>query len=117
MELHELSFGKVVILRKDIAEVIINEGVEMDRDMVEQFHDFLLEKLSSPFSLVINKINNYSYSFDAQKSLGALNELNAIAVVVYTRISEATTESVSSFPREIKWNMKMFSNRDEAMTG
>ena len=30
MDLHELSFAKIIILREDIAEVIINEYIEMD---------------------------------------------------------------------------------------
>ena len=115
MELHELPFGKIIILRKDVAEVIINEGIEMDHAMVEKFHNFILENLSVPFSLIINKINNYTYDFEAQKQLGSLNELKAIAVVSYNRITKISTESVASFPRGVKWNMKLFSNRDEAL--
>ena len=45
MELHELSFGKIIILHKNVAEVIINEGVEMDEELVNQFHDFDLPSL------------------------------------------------------------------------
>ena len=35
MELHELPFAKIIILRDDIAEVMINDGVRMDTAMVE----------------------------------------------------------------------------------
>lgn len=115
MGLHELPFGTITIIRKDVAEVIINKGVEMNDEMVEKFHHFILEKLTPPFSLVINKVNKYTYSFEAQKKLGSLRELKAIAVVTYTEISTISTKSVASFPREIKWNMKLFSNRNDAV--
>ena len=115
MELHELPFGKIIILKKDIAEVIMNEGVEMNAEMVDQFHDFLLDNLSRPFSVLVNKINNYAYSFEAQQTLGTLEELKAIAVVTYDRMSEISTNAVANFPRDVDWNMKIFSNRDEAL--
>lgn len=115
LKLHELSFGKIVILRKDIAEVIINEDVEMDIEIVDQFHDFLLSHMSIPFSVVVNKINSYTYDFEAQMKLGTLKELKAIAVIAYTKLSKVTTESMIALPRDIKWNTKIFSNRDGAL--
>jgi len=115
MELHELSFAKIVLLRSDIAEVIINDGVEMDNAKVEQYHEFLLNHLTAPFSILVNKINSYSYDFEALNKVGTLKELKAIAVVTYTNASKLSTESVAAFPRETKWNVKMFSSRDEAM--
>lgn len=60
MDLYELSFAKIIILRDDIAEVMINDGVLMDVDMVAKYHEFLLAHLHAPFSLLINKINSYS---------------------------------------------------------
>jgi hypothetical protein len=91
MNVHELSFSKIILLSESIAEVIINEGVELDEKMVEQYHEFLLSHLIAPFSLLINKVNSYSYNFGAQINL-------AIAV-----------------PRSVEWNLKVFSNRDKAL--
>jgi len=116
MDLYELPFAKIILLREDLAEVIINEGVEMDVAMVDQFHDFLLSHLSAPFFLLINKIHSYTYDFEAQLKLGTLKELNAIAVVAYTRMTKLTTETVASLPRDVKWNLKIFTNRDEALS-
>ena len=91
MDLYELSFAKIVILRDDIAEVMINDGVEMDARMVEQYHEFLLSHLRNPFSLRSNKVNSYTYDFDAQVNLGTLKEINAIAVVAYNRVTKMST--------------------------
>ena len=112
---HELSFAKIIILREDIAEVQINDGVEMNIGMVEEYHRFLHDNLSKPFSLLVNKVNVYTYDFQAQMKIGTLNDINAMAVVVYNRMTEATTEGLKSLPRGVKWNLKMFYSRDQAL--
>ena len=115
MNLYELPYAKIIILHDNIAEVIINDEVKMDLEMVEHYHEFLLSHLRPPFSLLINKINSYSYDFDAQLKLATLKEINAMAVVAYDRITKITTETLASYPRSEKWNLKVFSNRDEAL--
>ena len=115
MDLYELPYAKIIILQDDIAEVMINDEVKMDLEMVEHYHEFLLSHLRPPFSLLINKINSYTYDFDAQLKLATLKEINAMAVVAYDRITRITTETLASYPRSEKWNLKVFSNRDEAL--
>jgi hypothetical protein len=115
MDLHELPFAKIIILRDDIAEVMINDGVEMDVNMVDQYHDFLLTHLRAPFSLLINKVNSYTYDFQAQEKLATLKEIKAMAVVAYNRVTRIATETLASFPRDVKWNLKIFSNREDAL--
>ena len=115
MDLHELPFAKIIILRDDIAEVMINDGVRMNEEMVERYHDFLLSHLRAPFSLLVNKINSYTYDFHAQEKLATLKEINAMAVVAYNRVTKITTETLASYPRDVKWNLEIFSNRDEAL--
>ena len=115
MNLYELSFAKIIVLRDDIAEVIINDAVVMNAAMVEQYHAFLRSILTSPFSLLINKINAYTYDFEAQLELATIGEINAMAVVAYSRITELTTESLASYPRSKKWNLQIFMNRNDAL--
>ena len=115
MNLYELSYAKIIVLQDDIAEVIINDAVVMNAVMVEQYHEFLRSILTSPFSLLINKINSYTYDFDAQLDLGTIAEINAMAVVAYSRITELTTESLASYPRSKKWNLEIFMNRNDAL--
>ena len=116
MDLYELPFAKIIILRDDIAEVMINEGIQMDLKMVQQYHDFLLSHLHPPFSLLINKVNAYTYDFDAQEQLATLKEINAMAVVAYNRVTRIVTETLASYPRDVQWNLKIFSNREEALS-
>jgi len=96
--------------------VIINENVEMTLEMVEQYHTFLLSRLISPFSLLINKINSYTYSFDAQVNLATIKEINAMAVVAYTQVSQISTEYLkTTVPRKVSWNLKIYNNREDAL--
>ena len=115
MELYELPYAKIIILQDDIAEVIIDDEVVMDEAMVDHYHDFLRSHLSAPFSLLVNKVNSYTYDFNAQMKIGTLVEINAMAVIAYNRITKITTESLASYPRSEEWNLKIFSNRDEAL--
>lgn len=116
MTLYLLPFAKITLIREDLAEVVINEGVEINMEMLNQYHDFLLNHLRPPFSLLINKINTYSYTFDAQAKLATLKEINAIGVVAYNRVTLMALDSLASFPREVKWNMKAFTNYDDALS-
>ncbi|WP_435627601.1 hypothetical protein [Candidatus Ferrigenium straubiae] len=115
MELHELRFGKIILLSSSIAEVIIDDGVEMDEAMVNEYHEFLIAHLQAPFNLLINKINSYSYDFVAQMNLATIGQIKAMAVVAYNRITERSTESLIATPRKAEWNIKIFSNREAAM--
>ena len=116
MDLYDLSFAKIIVLRDDIAEVMIDDGVEMDIGMVKQYHDFLLTHLRAPFSLLVNKVNAYTYTFEAQEKLATLKEINAMAVVAYNRVTRITTETLASFPRDVQWNLEIFSNREDALS-
>ena len=116
MDLHELPYAKIIILQNDLAEVMINEGVEMNLAIVNDYHDFLLSHLEPPFSLLINKINSYTYDFEAQTKLATLKEINLMAVVAYNRVTKLTTETLASYPRDDKWKLKVFPSRDEALS-
>jgi len=115
MNKYTLSFCEITLLEKDIAEVIINEGIEINLAMVEEYHALLLNKLVYPFSLLINKKNSYSYTFEAQLQLAALPQINVIAIVTYTKISEISTRNLASLPREIPWRLEMFNDRELAL--
>ena len=115
MKTYELSFAKINVLSDDVAEVIINNGVEMNSAMVDEYHDFLLLHLKAPFSLLINKVNEYSYGRDALGKIASLKEIKAMAVISYKESTTLTTEFLKSFPREVDWNLEIFNDRDKAL--
>ena len=116
MKIYKLSFGNISIIEKNIAEVIVNEGFVIDEVMVDEFHDFLLDHLQSPFSLLINKKYSYSYNFEAQRIIGNLKQIKAKAVVVGTSGGLMSTETLININAHSKWNVKLFHKRDEALS-
>lgn len=114
-EVHQLGFGKIILLDQDIAEVIIDKGVEMDMEMVNEYHQFLITHLRAPFSLLINKINPYSYTFAAQRKLATIPQIRAMAVITYNPVAEETTRSLIRIPRDRDWHIKLFNDRELAL--
>ena len=115
MNSHQLAFAQINIIQDDIAEVIVNDGIEMTLEMVEQYHDFLQSHLVSPYSLLINKINQYTYDFDAQMKLATLEEINVMAVVAYNQTTNLTTQALAAMPRNKNWNLSIFPDREQAL--
>lgn len=115
MNIHELPFAKIILLREDIAEVFINDGIEMGAEMMDQCHDFLRAHLRCPFSLLVNNANSHSYSFPAQEKLTVMEEINAMAMVVYNQVAQFAAETLATYPRDHKWDLKIFSNREDAL--
>jgi len=115
MSTHRLSFASITILADDLAEVVVDHGVDMTGPMVDEYHEFLRSHLSTPFSLLINKINNYSYEFSAQETLAAIPEIDRMAVVAYKPATENVTRLMTTIPREYKWRLEIFSDRDAAL--
>lgn len=115
MEVYDLSFLTINKLSDDLIEVIVNEGVELNIDMVEECHDWIRNNLKDPCYLLVNKINAYTYTFKAQQQFSAIPEVKAIAFVVYSRISELATEALTKVPKTSPLNNKIFYSRNEAL--
>ena len=113
---YTLSFAQIIRLNDHIAEVVVNEGVEMDMGILEEYHHWIAQHMSAPTLLLINKINSYTYTFEAQRNLAALAQIKAIAVVAYTRSTELATSFVfDMIDNKDDWTLKSFDNRKAAL--
>ncbi len=115
MKTYDLSFGTVTVLRPDLAEVIVNEGVEMDRDMVDEYHMFVSEFLAESCGILINKKHQYTYTFEAQLEIANLEKIKAMAVVVYSDATRIATEALMKLPTHSQWNLKIFPDREAGL--
>lgn len=113
---YKLSFGTITILQENLAEVIVNEGVVMDETMILEYHDFLLNNLTAPFGLLINKIHAYAYTFDAQKAIAHLDQIKSMAVVANTSGAVMSTETLINVNGNIHRNIKLFQDREDALS-
>lgn len=110
-----LSFATIHVLEKNLAEVIIDEGIIMDEIMVDEYHDFLLTNLSAPFSLIINKQNRYSYTFEAQKMICNLKAIHLIAVIVNSAGALMATEMLIKLNEHNNWKIEVFKDKEAAL--
>lgn len=107
--LYWLSFGAIRKLSDDIAEVIVDNDVVMTLEMVEEYESFLQSHFPRPFGLLINRINNYSYTYEAQLSIGSLENIKALAVVNYHPSAQLSTQRIATIRTLDNWNIKQFS--------
>lgn len=112
---HEISCGRINSIRENMAEVIFNEGVELNAKYTEEVHDFLNSNFKAPISVLNNMVNRHSYSFYAQTMLWAIPEIKWVGFVAYNMIAERSVEVFLLAPRENALDAKIFNNRAEAI--
>lgn len=115
MERHRLSFCNVIKLNDDLAEFIVDEGVEFNLARVNEYHAWIEANMRSPYLILVNKLNAYTYDFAAQQKVGALPGIKAVAFVVYSNTSKMITQIMLSMPRDADWDYQFFGNRDDAL--
>lgn len=108
MNKHQLSFAKINILNEQVAEVIVEQGTIISLEMSEEYDRFLTEVFSNNFALLVNKINQYDFSFEAKLSMASHDNLKAIAVVTYDKESKKSVEKVADLRQLDGWNLQVF---------
>jgi len=94
MDKHRLSFATVNILSDNIAELIVDNDVEVSLEMVEEHDQLLTSIFTKRFGVLVNKINNYSYAYEATLSMGSIAQIKAIATVNYSPQGEKSTQEI-----------------------
>ena len=106
---HRLSFGYFTLLADNIVEVTIDDGVELSLEMVEECDGFFKAHIFGDFGMLINRINEYTYSYEAQLSIGSYEGLKAIAFVYYSDKSKSLVEKINLTRAYDNWNSSLFS--------
>ena len=110
MNSYKLSFAEVTIVTPFIAEINIDNGIEVNVNHVEEYHSFLRSHFDTSFGVLVNQKNSYSYDFLAQVKINTLKEIRAIAIITYNQFSAMTSKSLISLPRKCQWNAQIFFN-------
>ncbi|WP_158844569.1 hypothetical protein [Algibacter sp. L1A34] len=116
MNIYKLSFGTICIINPHLVEVIVNDEVIIDEVEVDEFHDFLLSNLDSPFSILVNKKNHYSYTFEAQKIIGNLEQVKSIAFVSKIKEGLLAFKTLSTINGKDQNAVKFFDSRADALS-
>lgn len=106
---HRLSFGYFNILADNILEVTVDQGVEMTLEMIEECSDFISAHFRGDFGMLINRINRYTYTYEAQLSIASYEGLKALAFVFYSPECEKATRKLQQLRAVDKWNARLFS--------
>lgn len=115
MEIHQISFAQIRVLRSDLAEITVVDGVDIDLIMVDEIHRYLLSLFSYSFSLLINKTNSYSTQLDALIQFGNLAPLDKIAVFAPNKLAKMSADFSASIPSSNALTIEVFTDREEAL--
>ncbi len=112
---NRLSFCEVIPVSAEITETIVDENIEVDNNMIEEYHEWLAEHHDGNIGLLINKKNHYSYSFDAQLEIGMIDSIKAIAVIVPDASREIAANSILNMGIRKNISHQVFYNRQKAI--
>jgi hypothetical protein len=115
MEVHQISFAKICVLRSGLAEITVDHGTDINLAMVDEIHQLLLSLFSHSFSLLINKSNSYSTQLDALIQFGTLGEIDKIAIYTPNKLAKMSAEFSATIPSSTVLNIEIFTERDDAL--
>jgi hypothetical protein len=116
MEVQQISFAKICVLSGDLTEITVDSGVDINLEMVDEIHHYLLSIFSYCFSLLINKSNSYSTQPDALIQFGTLDRIDKIAIFSHNKLAKMSAEFSVSIPSSTSLNLEVFTERNEALT-
>ncbi len=112
----QLQFGVIKMLNANIAEVFIHEGIQVDLQMIKECEQMLNELMPEPFGLLLNEKHPHTYTLEAEAYFSQMQNMDAMAVVMYTKFTDIASKYLMSFHESSSWNMKVFYDRDKALT-
>ncbi len=111
MILDELTFGTFEEIEPGITEIMIDEGIELTSEHIDQIEAGLLERYSGKYSLLVNRKNSYSHTHGSMQKVSALRNLSAIAILIY-QDSMMEPANIHQFYQS---NIEVFENRADAI--
>lgn len=115
MEIHQISFAKVCVLSKDLAEITVDSGADINLNMVNELHQLLLSLFCDSFSLLINKSNSYSTQLDALIHFGTLPAIDKIAIFAPNKLAKMSADFSATIPSSAVLTIEVFTERDDAL--
>lgn len=106
---HRLSFGYFTLLTDNIVEVVVDEGVEMNLEMIEECHQFIQSHFTDDFGMLVNRVNSYTYSYEAKLSVASYAQMKAIAFVYYSKDAKEISDNLQKMRAIDQWNCQIFS--------
>ncbi|MGB1261654.1 MAG: hypothetical protein ACPG52_01995 [Cognaticolwellia sp.] len=113
------SFGQINLISPNIAEIIINKDIEVTLELIDEYDALMAKHFSGNYAALVNRINSYSYSYEALLCVGSAQRLIATAIISYGVENEHQTTNLTSVRHMDNLNIKEFSGlelgRDSAI--
>ena len=114
----EYQYEYCTVQRRDdnILVFEINDGIEIDADMVAELTRAADEVMTGSFGILSNRINSYSLSFEAMTALARYDNLAALAIVVHNSKSRMLVEAQNYLISALRRKpIKIFMDADSAI--
>ena len=115
MKNYKMSFGTIIKLNNNLAEIVVDDGIEMNLTQVKEYHNFLLNNLKAPFYLLVNRKYSYTYTFEAQKAIVNFDKIKKLAVLLSTQGGLMSSETLLSLNENLNWEISWFNKREDAL--
>lgn len=115
MEQDDLPFATIVQHKPDLAELIVNDRVELDGDKVARIHQYLLQHFQLPIRLLVNRQHRILFNYEGQQRFAAIPEIIATAFWAEHPLTELSCQVWLATPRPLPWNARVFSERQQAL--
>lgn len=86
MKNYRLDFGTFIHHDNGVLEAIVDEDIELSEEMVNEFFNLIKSIDPKLKACLINRKNQYSYSFKANFMLASSNLVDYVAVLKYGRL-------------------------------
>ena len=113
---YRLSFCEFIPHSSNVTEVIIDEGIEVNEAMVDEYHAWLDAHHKDDFAVLINKKNHYTYTFNAQLRLGKIEKMKVAAFLVKDKAAETAVKSLMGIKQRRQMPNHIFYDRAEALS-
>ena len=113
--MHRLSFCRLQIIDQNIVEIILDDGVEISGQMVDEFFAAIEGKMNSQISILLDKATQYSYTFDALIKLSESTKIRNIGVITYDALSRSSAIYMMERFNKSKKTVELFESREDAL--
>ncbi len=103
------SFGQIEFISENIIEIIIKQNIEITLESMDEYENLMSKYVSGNYAVLVNRINRYSFTFEATLCVGSAENLKAAAIISYDNNNEPHTENLKSIRHMDNLNIKEFS--------
>ena len=95
--------------------MVVKGKVEVTALMIEELLLFIQDHMSGEISLILNKVINYTYSFDALVKFSLSDVVKNLAVIAYDDNSTAFSNYLKNNFNKTNKNIEVFDSREDAI--